>query len=603
MKRHFRVLKRYANAAVFMDQDSLPNSSCLYAQLLQSESKGEIRACSRNELPGELGRMVHDTVQFEEIFGIYHLLAGTYVALVEESEAWVSVSGLSIRRAKKISMVPIFTSPIILSERQQQDDATYLSLLQRAFDEHDFFYSHEFDLTHTQQRIAKFQKSKFSKECWRRADLRFFWNFDVISDLLSCVTADEWVVPFMNGYIEFQPDCVIDAHKFSLLFLSRRSRYHQGCRFIKRGVDPDGNVANFVETEQLVIFPDGALNSYVQTRGSIPIVWQSFVHMKYAPEVKIDVTKRSEEFALAHVQSLLQNYEDNLGRAGVLFVNLIDSNKEQGMLGKLFRDCIDNIQRQVPSRQHANLQNLIPKVDGIFHAQKYFSKTSEGVVTSWQVGCIRTNCMDNLDRTNVVQSLFARRSILKQLGKLEKGGNDALNSPYKTFETIFKSVWANNANAISKLYAGTGALKVDFTKTGKKTYKGDINDGVNSCKRYYFNNFTDGVKQDSIDLMLGRYQPHSALGRSPFLGDPNHEDFNEGALKVTCVVFLVFLLRILFSSEEHLDIEALKTCMQQSALISCLLLMVFLYVLVKKGSALGKRFVVRNKLVPDMSIK
>jgi hypothetical protein len=41
-----------------------------------------------------------------------------------------------------------------------------------------------------------------------------------------------------------------------------------------------------------------------------------------------------------------------------------------------------------------------------------------------------------------------------------------LETQWKSFEKIFKTVWANNANAMSLGYAGTGALKVDFTKTG-----------------------------------------------------------------------------------------------------------------------------------------
>ena len=47
-----------------------------------------------------------------------------------------------------------------------------------------------------------------------------------------------------------------------------------------------------------------------------------------------------------------------------------------------------------------------------------------------------------------------------------RSGSYVLDSPWKNFESIFKTVWANNANAMSFAYAGTGALKVDFTKTG-----------------------------------------------------------------------------------------------------------------------------------------
>ena len=51
-----------------------------------------------------------------------------------------------------------------------------------------------------------------------------------------------------------------------------------------------------------------------------------------------------------------------------------------------------------------NLGKLVSQVDDIFRSQKFFAKSSTGQVTSWQVGVIRTNCMDNLDLTNVMQS-------------------------------------------------------------------------------------------------------------------------------------------------------------------------------------------------------
>ena len=38
-------------------------------------------------------------------------------------------------------------------------------------------------------------------------------------------------------------------------------------------------------------------------------------------------------------------------------------------------------------------------------------------------------------------------------------------------------------------YAGTGALKSGFTRTGKRTLGGLIDDGVKSMTRYYLNNF------------------------------------------------------------------------------------------------------------------
>jgi len=47
-------------------------------------------------------------------------------------------------------------------------------------------------------------------------------------------------------------------------------------------------------------------------------------------------------------------------------------------------------------------------------------------------------------------------------------------------------------------YSGTNALKTDFTRTGKRTKMGAINDLQNSIVRYIKNNFMDGVRQVNI---------------------------------------------------------------------------------------------------------
>ena len=39
-----------------------------------------------------------------------------------------------------------------------------------------------------------------------------------------------------------------------------------------------------------------------------------------------------------------------------------------------------------------------------------------------------------------------------------------LDSGSADFERAFKEMWANNADVMSQLYSGTGALKTDFTR-------------------------------------------------------------------------------------------------------------------------------------------
>ena len=125
-----------------------------------------------------------------------------------------------------------------------------------------------------------------------------------------------------------------------------------------------------------------------------------------------------------------------------------------------------------------------------------------------QRGAFRTNCMDCLDRTNVVQGVFSRLIAHKQLEQLQllpkPVNTQAKKSPFEklpvALENVFREGWTDNADVMSYLYTGTPALKTDFTRTGKRTYKGAVNDGINSICRYYINNFTDGYYHDCLDI-------------------------------------------------------------------------------------------------------
>ena len=65
-----------------------------------------------------------------------------------------------------------------------------------------------------------------------------------------------------------------------------------------------------------------------------------------------------------------------------------------------------------------------------------------------------------------------------------------------------RELWAENGDALSKIYAGTGALNTSFTRTGKRTLAGVLSDATKSVSRAYINNFQDKAKQVAIDMLL-----------------------------------------------------------------------------------------------------
>ncbi len=114
------------------------------------------------------------------------------------------------------------------------------------------------------------------------------------------------------------------------------------------------------------------------------------------------------------------------------------------------------------------------------------------------------NACTSLDRTNVFQSVVAHRVLARQLaymGLLNKA--DSLER-HETFESSFKNIWADNADEMSRRYTGVGALKTDFTRTGKRTGKGLMADGLKSVQRMAQHVFKDADKQLFIDLFLGQ---------------------------------------------------------------------------------------------------
>lgn len=137
-------------------------------------------------------------------------------------------------------------------------------------------------------------------------------------------------------------------------------------------------------------------------------------------------------------------------------------------------------------------------IDRLAHEQDEFALfhlRHDGAILSLQDGVFRTNCVDCLDRTNVVQSMLAKRSlklILTKLGILNVG--QTIDSA-AGLSSLYKNIWADNADLVSTQYSGTGALKTDFTRTGKRTLVGAMWDGYNSMIRYYKNNFADGYRQ------------------------------------------------------------------------------------------------------------
>nr|CCA14342.1 phosphatidylinositide phosphatase SAC1like protein putative [Albugo laibachii Nc14] len=551
---------------------------------------------------------------FDAIYGIIWLLRGPYLALVSDSKV-ISNNEIhkEIRQVMKLELLLIATyqNEAPLTPEQERDESRYLEMLTTNIDKLQLHFSFDSDLTHSLQRSSElkpFASSASHDDNYaaiaERADRRFCWNY------IHCAAFFEkklykWITPLMQGFIEVTETIRVNRTAFKMIFISRRSCRRPGTRFTMRGIDENGNVANFVETEQICVFQDGRQTSFLQIRGSIPFHWSSPVNMKYAPPVyqRNRIEKDVEAFR-KHAYELMQLY----GR--VILINLIDKKRHELQLGNALTKVIGtaanqdshilatirlvwfDFHQECRKMRYQNLVRLIQLVDDDFRNYGFFCRDADGSVTQTQSGVVRTNCMDNLDRTNVVQSLFGRRSLLIQLNEMEALQGDVLNTAFHDFESVFKRIWGNHADAISRLYAGTGALKTDFTRTGRRTKLGVIMDAYNSSLRYILNNFMDGYRQDVLDLLLGKYLVFRNAP-SPFTSS---QETAESVLKrVLSLTAVIFLYETTTSSA---PLAALFEHLGKAIVWTALICSIYLFILMKKGHKHGERLVRLPRLRP-----
>lgn len=325
----------------------------------------------------------------------------------------------------------------------------------------------------------------------------------------------------IQGFVETQLLDIKDK-AVQLTLVSRRATGRVGTRYHSRGIDDHGHVSNCVETEQIAVH-DGTAAAFVQIRGSIPVYWRQTVNLRYSPPFEL-YNAESEGAAVfaAHFEHLVHRYGD------VVAVNLVNRDGWEGRLAAEYARRAANLgadarvryvhfdfHRECRGMHWENIARLIASIgDDLRQHAFLLARIGDPVgMLSRQTGIIRANCIDCLDRTNVVQSVLAENALeaqLREMGVLKAQVGDA-----PTLHQSFKHLWADNADAISTQYSGTGALKTDFTRytvlgldvdrTGRRTGMGVLQDGLNSIRRYYLNNFTDGFRQDAMDLFFGAY--------------------------------------------------------------------------------------------------
>ncbi|CAL1376299.1 unnamed protein product [Linum trigynum] len=496
------------------------------------------------------------------VVGFIKFLGPYYMLLITERRKIGAICGHSIYAITRSEMIPV---PVQSNMTNSKNENRYKKLLCMVDLTRDFFFSYSYNVMHSlQKNLCNSETGKLHYETM------FVWNEFLTRGIRNNLKNSTWTVALVHGFFK-QVKLSVSGRDFKLTLISRRSRHYAGTRYLKRGVNEKGRVANDVETEQIVFedSPEGhsvQISSVVQNRGSIPLFWsQETSRLNIKPDIILSKKDKAYEATRLHFENLAKRYGNP-----IIILNLIkthESKPRESILRAEFASAIRFINMSLPkenrlrflhwdlnkhSRRGTNVLSLLGRVasyalnlTGIFYCEVSSSPGHEGLLNNFcskesptiecdnssesgpvisdlnnddskenkikgptlQKGVLRTNCIDCLDRTNVAQYAYGLAALGKQLDALGFLEFPSIDLDNPLAENLMR-LYELMGDTLARQYGGSAAHNKIFSeRRGQWKAATQSQEFFRTLQRYYSNAYVDAQKQDAINVFLGYFQP------------------------------------------------------------------------------------------------
>ncbi|KAJ8654833.1 hypothetical protein O0I10_009557 [Lichtheimia ornata] len=492
------------------------------------------------------------------IVGFIRFTEGWYMIFITKRKQVALLGGHYVYHIDETRLVPVGHQ---VKVDKNSDEARYIATFQNVDMTKNFYFSYTYDLTNSLQvnmtgpgnNHGGHSNSNNNKTPFRYNDM-FVWNQYLLKSGFKDINSQSgWILPLIYGFVD-QAKISVFGRNVVITLIARRSRHFAGARFLKRGVNDMGYVANDVETEQIVaemtttsfhstdkLFGNPKYTAYVQHRGSIPLIWtQDPTNMSPKPPIELNVVDPFYTAAALHFENLFHRYG-----TPCIVLNLIkqkESHKRESILGHEFEQAISYLNQFLPkdkqikyiawdmsraSKSKSPDQDVIATLEtiaqetiettGFFHSgpepyvnvmrddksnRKARRPNKDG--SSRQFGVLRTNCIDCLDRTNAAQFLMGKCALGHQLYAL-----GVIASPKIDFDSdvvnIFTEMYHDHGDTIALQYGGSHLVNTMETYRKINQWTSHPRDMIETIRRFYANAFSDADKQDAINLFLGNF--------------------------------------------------------------------------------------------------
>ncbi|KAM6992258.1 polyphosphoinositide phosphatase [Tautogolabrus adspersus] len=518
------------------------------------------------------------------IVGFVRFLEGYYIVLITKRRKMADIGGHSIYKIEDTSMIYIPNDSVRVTH---PDEARYVRIFQNVDLSSNFYFSYSYDLSHSLQynltllqrpyelwsspaSTAEEEEEEEEEERHKQSKqdsfdifeeeglptqvvyglqnepyYKYVWNGKLLERVKDTVHHD-WLMYIIHGFCG-QSKLLIYGRPVYMTLIARRSSKFAGTRFLKRGANCEGDVANEVETEQIVhdasvmSFTAGSYSSYVQVRGSVPLYWsQDISTMMPKPPIRLDQADPYAHVAALHFDQMLQRFG-----SPIIILNLVkkrEKRKHEKILSEELYPAVTNLNQFLPpdnwidyiawdmarytksklcnvlDRLSMIAENVVKRTGFFINRPDFYCHTLRpddrwgdlgGHVTASghvQTGVLRTNCVDCLDRTNTAQFMVGKCALAYQLYAL-----GMIDKPKLQFDTdcvrLFEELYEDHGDTLSLQYGGSQL--VHRVKTYRKIapWTQHSKDIMQTLSRYYSNAFSDADRQDAINLFLQVYQP------------------------------------------------------------------------------------------------
>ncbi|SMR61245.1 unnamed protein product [Zymoseptoria tritici ST99CH_3D1] len=476
---------------------------------------------------------------FWGLLGFIRFTEAYYMLIITKRKQVAMIGGHYVYQVEGTELVPLTTgaSSSFMRDRNAEE-ARFLGILNNLDLTKSFYFSYAYDITSSLQRNiirARQALNDGLKVAANDYNAMFVWNHHLLKPAVQALKHPfDWCLPIIHGFLD-QAALDIFGRTVYVTIIGRRSRHFAGARFLKRGVNDMGYVANDVETEQIVaeklstsfhapgprLFANPNYTSYLHHRGSIPLYWtQDNSGVTPKPGIDINLSDPFYQPAAQHFDNLFERYG-----CPVYVLNLIKSREKVPRESKLlheFQGCINYLNQSLPedkkilykaydmsraakTRNSDVIGGLEVIAKDILERTGLFHNGEEGLQEPQvQNGIARTNCIDCLDRTNAAQFVIGKHAFaqqLKILGVITKSelayDTDAVN--------LFTAMFHDHGDNIAMQYGGSHLVNTMATYRKLSHWQSSSRDMVESFKRYYHNSFLDSQRQEAYNLFLGNY--------------------------------------------------------------------------------------------------